>query len=256
MRSASPARLDEGPVTHGGTRRYTLVGWMDHAGIVAGVTAADPEQDFQLGPTAPIGEALDRWHHLIRDAGAGFRTGVVARQVHGRTIRSWNGRLRRGLVVEDGADGHATAAPGILLSVTVADCVPVYLAQRESGAIALLHAGWRGVAAGILDAGLEQLLKVGGGTAQTVTMHCGISICGSCYEVGPEVFEAVGMPRPPGPRPLDLRSELARRGVALGIGAVSVSGWCTVHDLGRFFSHRASGGTAGRMVAYLGRVPA
>ncbi len=256
MTSTDRARLDEAPVTHGRIHRYALPGWIDHTGIVAGITAARPGQDFRLGPTAPSGEALSQWHRLMREVGTGFRTAVVARQVHGSEVHRWGDHLSSGLTVVDGVDGHVTATAGILLAVTVADCVPVYLVQRESGAIALLHAGWRGVAAGVLEAGLQQLLLVGGGTAQTVAMHCGISVCGSCYEVGPEVFRALGISPPPGPRPLDLRSELTRRGMGLGIGAVSVSRWCTVHDRGRFFSYRAGRESAGRMVAYLGRLPA
>ena len=256
MTPAAPAHLDEAPVTHGRIHRYALPGWTDHAGIVAGITAARPGQDFRLGPTAPSGQALNQWLRLMSDTGTGFPTAVVARQVHGSDVRTWDDHLSPGLTVEDGADGHVTATAGILLAVTVADCVPVYLVQRESGAIALLHAGWRGVAAGVLEVGLQQLLLVGGGTAQTVAMHCGISVCGSCYEVGPEVFRALGLSPPPGPRPLDLRSELTRRGIGLGVGAVSVSKWCTVHDGGRFFSYRAGRESAGRMVAYLGRLPA
>ena len=256
MSAGSPRRLDEEPVADNGTPRYELPGWMGDLGLVAGVTAADRQMDFRLGPDAASDGTLDRWARLLSDVGNGFPTGVVARQVHGSRVRTWAGELAPGLVVEDGLDGHATSASGVLLSVTVADCVPVYLAHRDSAAIALLHAGWRGVASGVLEAGVERLLAIGGGTGQSIVMHCGISICGSCYEVGPEVFEALGMPRPPGPTLLELRSELARRARELGVGTVSVSGWCTAHDRGRFHSHRASAGTAGRMAAYLGRAPA
>jgi copper oxidase (laccase) domain-containing protein len=256
VKRESPARLDETLITAGQTPRYALPGWTGEFGLVAGLTAASPELDFRLDATPLDGAALERWHRLMAEAGEGFRTGIVARQAHGVLVRAWGTDLAAGLLVHDGLDGHATGEPGILLAVTVADCVPVYLAQRGSGACALLHAGWRGAASGILEAGIEKLLAIGGGTVHTIAMHCGVSICGSCYEVGPEVFAALGLPRPPGPAPLDLRLELARRARRLGVGAISMSGWCTAHDGGRFHSHRASGGTAGRMAAYLGRVPA
>lgn len=256
MTGPGPRRLDEEPVNHGRVPRYRVPGWMSDLGIVAGITAAVPGIDFKLGPPVASGPVPERWLHLIEDAGQGFRSGVVSRQVHGHHVRAWPAGVAPGLVVADGLDGHATSDPGLLLTVTVADCVPVYLVQRHSGAIALLHAGWRGVAAGILEAGIELLLAIGGGAARDVSMHCGISICGSCYEVGPEVFAALGMPVTSGPGRLDLRLELARRARVLGVGAVTVSRWCTAHDRGRFHSHRGSAGTAGRMAAYLGRTPA
>ena len=251
-----PRRLDEEPVVGERLPRYRIPGWVSELGIVAGVPAAAPGSDFRLAPHASSVAAPERWRELIADAGEGFRTAVVARQVHGSEVRTWHRDLAPGLVVAEGLDGHVTPDSGILLTVTVADCVPVYLAQRESGAVALLHAGWRGVAAGILEAGVTRLMAVGGGTERNVVMHCGISICGSCYEVGGEVFEALGLPAPARPGRLDLRLELARRASDLGIGSVTVSGWCTAHEGGRFHSHRGSAGAAGRMAAYLGRAPA
>lgn len=254
MTAGRPRRLDEEPVAAGRIPRYQIPAWGSALGIVAGVTAAGP--DFRLAPHSAAVAAPERWRELIADAGEGFRSGVVARQVHGSEVRAWHRDLASGLAVAEGVDGHVTTDTGILLTVTVADCVPVYLVQSESGAVALLHAGWRGVAGGILEAGVAQLLEVGGGSARTVVMHCGISICGSCYEVGSEVFEALGMRVPPGRGRLDLRLELARRARELGVGSVTVSGWCTAHDGGRFHSHRGSAGAAGRMAAYLGRAPA
>lgn len=93
-------------------------------------------------------------------------------------------------------------------------------------------------------------------------MHCGVGICGACYEVGPEVLDQLGATPDPlgpgasaGPRSsgrADLRALLAGQAAALGLGAVSVSPWCSAHDRAQFFSHRASGGRDGRMIAYLG----
>jgi hypothetical protein len=87
-------------------------------------------------------------------------------------------------------------------------------------------------------------------------MHCGVGICGPCYEVGDEVSRAVlGPEASPGKRRLDLRAVLARQAESLGLGEISVSPLCTSCHRDRFFSHRASGGTDGRMLAYLG-IPA
>jgi copper oxidase (laccase) domain-containing protein len=87
-------------------------------------------------------------------------------------------------------------------------------------------------------------------------MHCGVAICGRCYEVGSEVFQALELPVPATGRGLlDLRPVLERQARALGVARVSLSDFCSAHDAAHFFSHRASQGADGRMVAYLGLIP-
>jgi copper oxidase (laccase) domain-containing protein len=83
-------------------------------------------------------------------------------------------------------------------------------------------------------------------------MHCGIGICGACYEVSSEVAERLTGRPTQGPANVDLRSILIGRARALGLSDVTVSAYCTAHHHDRFFSHRASGGRDGRLVAYLG----
>ena len=157
-----------------------------------------------------------------------------------------------GWIHVEGVDGWVTTSPGVLLTVTVADCVPVYLAVPGKG-VALLHAGWRGTAAGILGRGVERLLAATGASAADASMHCGIAICGECYEVGSEVMTDCGHSADgPGPWHLDLRHTLAEQAARLGIRRVSISSHCSAHDRSSFYSHRASRGTDGRMVAYLG----
>jgi YfiH family protein len=156
----------------------------------------------------------------------------------------------------DGVDGHATDKSGLMLTVTVADCIPVYLAAPRHGGIALLHAGWRGAAAGILERGVEILSSRVRCEPFDIIMHCGVGISGPAYEVGSEVMDALGLPREgTGPWHADLRAVLAAQASALGISDVSVSEWCSATDADKFFSYRRSGGTDGRMVAYLGAKP-
>jgi copper oxidase (laccase) domain-containing protein len=140
----------------------------------------------------------------------------------------------------------------VLLTVTVADCVPVYLLVPGRG-IALLHAGWRGTAGGILARGVEGLVRATSSDPSQVVMHCGVGICGACYEVGSEVMLGCGItPESPGPWHLDLREQLMSQARALDVGVVGTSSWCSSHDRSHFYSHRASRGQDGRMVAYLG----
>jgi len=165
---------------------------------------------------------------------------------------AWSNAPTAGWTIRGGVDGHLTGALGILLLVTVADCIPVYLVDPKRRLIGLLHAGWRGVAGGILARGVEQLVMVGATSPADLVMHCGVGISGHCYEVGPEVLAACGKPGSEGPAGLDLRSLLREQGAGLGIPEITVSSWCTSRDAGTFFSHRRSGGSDGRQVAYLG----
>jgi hypothetical protein len=136
--------------------------------------------------------------------------------------------------------------------VTIADCVPVYLVVPGRG-VALLHAGWRGTGGRILERGLGSLLKATSGRVPDVLMHCGVGICGNCYEVGSEVMIGCAAPADgPGPWHLDLRSTLLEQARALGLTQATTSPWCSAHDRSSFYSHRASGGSDGRMVAYMG----
>jgi YfiH family protein len=238
----------DGPVP-----RMEVPGWRDRFGVVAGLTTrGTPAAPFDLGLSSerPVASVLGQWA-AFRAAEPGFPLVVLGRQVHGTEV-AWH-ETGEGWLQLDGVDGHATASRGILLTVTIADCTPVYLLDPVRGAIALLHAGWRGASGRILERGLRLLTGRMGSPPSDIVMHCGVSICGSCYEVGSEVFEAFGLPVPPGGKgPLDVRERLVSQAAALGIGEVSVSPWCSGHDRERFHSHRRSGGADGRMVAYLG----
>lgn len=249
-------RVEEQP-TPGDTPRYEIPGWRERFGVVAGITGrGQGKQPFDLGlwTGQPIGEVMGRWRQL-RSAEPGFPAHVLGNQVHQTRVLDHETAIPGWTQVE-GIDGHATAARGLMLYVTVADCVPVYLVNARTGGIALLHAGWRGVAGRILERGVEALSHRINFLASDVVMHCGASICGGCYEVGSEVIDALGLlPNDQGKAQADLRAILAEQAAQLGLGVVSVSSLCSAHDQDRFFSHRASKGTDGRMVAYLGILP-
>lgn len=232
--------------------RFNLPEWEAEFGVAAGITWRGPDQspfDLGLGGRGPVGQVLDRWEALAADVGR-FSSVAVGRQVHGRAVVIQ--RDRSGLVIHPRADGHVTSAPACLLAVTVADCVPVYLLDPRRRVVGLLHAGWRGTAAGILEAGLDAMAELGA-DPRDVAVHCGVGICGACYEVGAEVFVRCGLPAPASERGrLDLRHVLATRARAAGVGRVSVSTHCSAHHAAHFFSHRRAPDEGGRMVAYLG----
>lgn len=157
---------------------------------------------------------------------------VFARQVHGTDLVH---HPREGDAAE--ADGHVIREPGLAPLVFVADCLPVAL--RGPGGVALVHAGWRGLAGGILAAGAE---AVG---ATRAAIGPGIGPC--CYEVGEEVLGAfAGLGGVADGRMLDL-PEVARQLLArAGLEAVEAAGLCTSCEAELFFSHRRDGGRTGR----------
>jgi polyphenol oxidase len=216
--------------------------------LVQGITSRDAG-DLGLFTDSPSRVVQERWRTLLAESG--LRSVAHARQVHGAAVR-FHDALPPGWHLAPDADGHATGTPGLLLAVTVADCVPVYLVHPEVRAVALLHAGWRGTAAGVLEAGVATLADRLDLRAEGIRVHLGPAICGACYEVGPEVHEALGFSRPVGPRPVDLRAVLAARAEALGVPreSITVSGHCTRCGDSPFYSHR--GGDPERQVAYLG----
>jgi polyphenol oxidase len=213
---------------------------------VRAVVSTRAAGDLALSSQDPVGAVLERWRAL-RSALGGGEIGprfATAAQVHGATIvrhePSWGGWLRA-----DAADGHFTRSPGTAFAVTVADCVPVFLVH-PAGAVALLHAGWRGTAAGILP-GAIALFAEHGFDPPDVRVHLGPAICGSCYEVSPDVYARVTGRAIERPTSLDLRAVLAEQSRSVGVREVSTSTWCTRCDRELFFSHR--GGDAGRQAA-------
>lgn len=250
--AATPVREERLP---GPVPRYEVPGWRERFGVVAGITGRGEGEgrgfDLGLWTEAPVGEVMTRWR-AFRRVEEGFGGVILGTQVHQVAVARH--RAATGWVQIDGVDGHATGTPGLLLTVTVADCIPVYLVDPVAGAVGLLHSGWRGTAGGILAAGVAAMVEEFGAAVENMAMHCGVGICGSCYEVGSEVMVGCGLRHDgPGPWHADLRALLVEQGQDLGLRRISTSQWCSAHDRPAFYSHRASRGADGRMVAYLGR---
>ena len=222
-------------------------------GTTIRASANAPPFDLGLfGDCSNPEEARGRWSALQRKLDA--QRIVHARQVHGADVCTHDEDLDgvEGLGLVDPCDGHITATPGLVLAVTTADCVPVFVIDPERRAVAVLHAGWRGAAAGVLEAGLEKMAQVFSSQVEHLHVHMGPAICGSCYEVGPEVFVAFQQAAPDAPMPIDLRHVLAERAVCYGVSqaAVTISAHCTKCTQSDLFSHRAGNGE--RQVSYIG----
>ena len=177
----------------------------------------------------------------------GVRRIARARQVHGGVVaRVGDGDDRPGGGALGQADGQATALAQVGVMVLTADCLPVALGSTR--AVAMLHAGWRGLAAGVLEEGVLALRSLGGDEEIAAVIGPGAGAC--CYEVGAEVHAALtgGRRR----ASIDLRAIARRRLLAAGVSEVRDVDACTICDA-RFFSHRREGQRAGRQagVAWL-----
>lgn len=197
--------------------------------------------------TEPAVEVFGRWNDVVKAAAAlGVAQFGSAAQVHGVDVvtyaAGWHGWLRAADV-----DGHLWTGAGVGAAVTVADCVPVFIAHR-SGAGAILHSGWRGTASGITELAIQRFVSAGFG-AGSLRIHLGPSICGSCYEVSPDVYGAVTGSSVSSPTPVDLRSTIASRARSHGVRDIAISEWCTRCSNDQLFSHRC--GDAGRQLGVL-----
>jgi polyphenol oxidase len=149
---------------------------------VAAFTTGRAAGSFGTQSDEPVRDVLGRWSALRSRLG-GPRLATAA-QVHGNTVlehrAGWEGWLRG-----DAADGHLALERGTAMAVTVADCVPVFIAH-PSGATAILHSGWRGTAARITERAIR-LFDARGLAPDELRIHCGPAICGRCYEVSADV---------------------------------------------------------------------
>lgn len=176
------------------------------------------------------------------------------RQVHGAAVQ----RVTRPPDPESEphrADGQATGVRGIAAVVLVADCLPIALAAP--GAVAMVHAGWRGLAAGVVEEGVRAVRELG--AAGPVEAAIGPGAGGCCYQVGTEVLRQLAadpdaIVAANGRARLDLKAAARARLRAAGVDVVHDVGLCTIcADETVFFSHRRDGGRTGRQagVAWL-----
>jgi polyphenol oxidase len=174
------------------------------------------------------------------------------------------------------ADGLMTNQAELLLGIQTADCIPVLVADPVRRAVAAFHAGWRGTVQRIVELGIAQMHEKFGSDAAQLVAAIGPGIGACCYTVGNEVLDRFDAgfsysrelfsekplqgrlgeaesSRTPAWR-LDLVEANRRQLLAAGLdaGSIAVVGGCTACQPERFYSHRASGGHAGRMMAVIG----
>lgn len=191
-------------------------------------------------------------------SGAGF---ARVNQVHGARISAVT---RENAGERPRADGMVTREAGVTLAIFTADCVPILMHSERAHAVAAIHAGWRGVIAGIACEGVAAMARLGA-RADEISAALGPSIGACCFEVDEELAdrfsrEVAGAERHrrsgrAGKAYLDLRAILRGQLIAAGLapGAIESVGPCTRCASEKFFSRRAAGGvTTGLQMSFIG----
>ena len=147
-------------------------------------------------------------------------------------------------------DALVTRTQGVAVSVRTADCFPILLADPETRAVAAIHAGWRGTAAGVVRASLDRMRTEFGTDPKNVFAAIGPGIGGCCYEVGVEVARQFGMTAAGN---LDLAVEYKKQLIVAGLQPDRIErvGGCTFCHPAQFFSWRRDHDRAGRMISFI-----
>lgn len=214
----------------------------------------------------------ENWRRFMEKCGIGPRPFVCGKQVHGNNVRIVDFKDARpaygpGELIE--ADGFVTKESGLPLAIFTADCVPVLLEDEAAGVIGAVHCGWRSTVADIEKAAVEKMISLGAST-ERIKVAIGPAIEQCCFEVGPEVVEAVNrllgtkpaenaslcqfaIPGAPGKYMLDLKGVVECRMLQIGIRRENIKkvGMCTRCHPNRYFSHRYSNGSRGSLASVI-----
>jgi YfiH family protein len=208
-----------------------------------GGVSEPPFDTLNLGRLTGDEAVRENRHRLAAALGIDPQRVLIGRQVHASRVVRHDRPTQPAAYAEPApglpaADGHATDVPRLAPLVFVADCLPVALSGPRG--VAMIHCGWRGLAAGIVERGVAEV------EATAAAIGPGIGPC--CYEVGDEViraFKQLGEDVRRA-RMLDLAEVTRRLLASAGVTDVELADLCTSCEAGLFFSHRRDGGVTGR----------
>lgn len=241
-------------------------GWLEAEGLPAGLRGGTALRSFpgvsvgDQGPGNFGAHCGDRPEHVAHNRAAlAVALALPAaprwlRQVHGVDVADGDA-AGAGEIVADACVMRLGPAPAVVLT---ADCLPLLIASRDGAAYAAVHAGWRGLAAGVIEASVRALA----GSAD-LQVWLGPAIGPEAYEIGPDVRAAL-LAADAGAADCFARGRadrwhadlyaLARRRLrALGIDHIAGGQYCTLRDPVRFHSHRRDGAASGRMATLIWR---
>jgi YfiH family protein len=223
----------------------------------------------------PQANLLENYAALQEAIGAGGMQRAWVHQVHGRMVEllehepeneygeTLDAEIRDRFSGQTQADAIVTAEPNVLLTIRVADCVPVLLASEDGRIVGAAHAGWRGIVGNVI-AKTVRTLHEAGAAPETLVAAIGPCISVDNFEVGEEVAAefmqqdlAMAVKPQPGKKPhVDLQAAAKMQLERAGVRRIDGHNLCTFRDAGEFFSHRRDNGITGRLAAVIacGRV--
>ncbi len=200
-------------------------------------------------------------HHLIFDAlGFNFQSRFDVWQVHDTNIMCADAPRPLDMP-HPKADGILTDQPGVTLFMRFADCVPILLYDPENKVIGIIHAGWQGTVKKIAKIAVEKMVDCYGTEPASLLAGIGPSICQSCYEVGPDVYQAfiksfgergqAYFDTDSGHHYLDLWAANQDLLTEAGVQQIELAGICTACHLEDWYSHRGENGKTGRFAVLM-----
>lgn len=199
---------------------------------------------------------------------AGHEDIYTATQVHGAAVLAVRPDDAVAEVAKLQADALSAVAPGVVVAAFVADCIPLLMADVVTGAVAAVHAGWRGTVAGVAAAAVRSMAADYGSRPEDLRVAMGPAIGPCCFEVGEEVvaavLEAIPNARDAGVIREQAANDVTKRHVDLKLanalllqregvrpGHIDAGPECTSCDRARFFSYRRDAGATGQMVGFI-----
>jgi YfiH family protein len=239
----------------------TAHGFRHGFSLRSGGVSAGSFATLNLGRGAGDSAAAVAENHRRFAGAVGFAAGALyeTSQVHGSAVRAVAAGEPVSALRTDAADALIVPAGGLAIGVRVADCLPLLLADPESGAVAAVHAGWRGTVAGVVEAAVAALCALGGATSQRLLAATFPHIRGCCFEVGPDVADRLLAASPDSgvvdrtrDRPhVELQRVVSAKLEQLGVPVTNLTDLpgCTRCEPDRFFSYRRDGARSGRHIA-------
>lgn len=207
---------------------------------------------------------------FLKAIGAEEATIITARQTHS-TERCFIESMEQARGVQPDCDAMTSKLTNALLAIQTADCLPVLIADTKSGAMAAIHAGWRGTAGRITERTVADLIQVHGANPRNCIAALGPTACSECYEVGEEVIERYKKEfgywrnllidfKEGGKAHLDIRAANIQQLAFCGFtdDRIHVAERCTMHQNDLFFSYRREGkgqpSSVGRLLSVIGKM--
>jgi YfiH family protein len=212
----------------------------------------------------------ENYRRLMTAIGASQMLRTWVKQVHGRSVEmlerepeseygeTLEAEIRDRFSGQISADAIVTTVPNVLLTIRIADCVPILIASADGKVVAAIHAGWRGVVGNVVDKAVRGMREAGA-PAENMIAAIGPCISTEHFEVGPEVTEefarqnlAETVHPVAGKNPhIDLQAAVAKQLDRAGIKNIDGNNLCTFRDAADFYSHRRDNGITGRLAAVI-----